>query len=71
MGYSTGIFSKIEKVVITRKIEVGIDSNFVHGISTSIYIRKCNKNWGHFKAIFWKKAWAIVQGFFPKLKKWS
>ena len=48
-------------MVITRKIEVGISSNFLHSISTSICIRKCNKNWGSFLAIFWKKAWAIVQ----------
>ena len=47
MGYNTGIFSKIwsfQKVVITRKIEVRIDSNFLHSLSTSICIRKCNKN---------------------------
>ena len=24
------------------------------------------KIWGDFGAIFWKKPWAIVQGFFPK-----
>ena len=47
MGYNTGIFSKIGrflKMAITQKIEVGISSNFLHSISTSICIRKCNKN---------------------------
>ena len=61
-------------MVITRKIEVGISSNLLHSISTSICIRKCNKILGDFLAIFWKKAWAIVQEFFPKFgvfKKWS
>ena len=46
---STGISSKFWhflKMVITRKIEVGISSNLLHRISTSICIRKCNK-------IFW------------------
>ena len=32
-----------------------------------ICIKKYNKNWGDFGAIFWKKAWAIVQGNFQKL----
>ena len=77
MGYSTGYFSKIGqffKMVITGKIEVGISSNFLHSIRTSICIRKCNKNFGDFLAIIWKKAWAIVQGIFQKLAnflKWS
>ena len=47
MGYSTGIFSEngpFFKMAITRKIEVGIDSNLLHSISTSICMRKCNKN---------------------------
>ena len=46
MGYSTGNFSEIGqflKLAITRKFEVGISSNFLHSISTSICIRKCNK----------------------------
>ena len=70
MGYSTGYFSEIGiflKMAITRKIEVRISSNFLHSISTSICIRKCNKIFGDFGAIFWKKAWAIVQGIFQKL----
>ena len=70
MGYSTGNFSKIDqflKMVITRKIELGISSNFLHSIRTSICIRKCDKIFCIFGAIFWKKAWAIVQGIFQKL----
>ena len=46
MGYSTGIFSDFGsflKMTVTRKIEVGINSNLLHSISTSICIRKCNK----------------------------
>ena len=31
---------------LTQKIEVGISSNFLYSIITSICIRKCNKNWG-------------------------
>ena len=44
--YSTVIFSdfgSFYKMAITRKIEVGINSNLLHSISTSICIRKCNK----------------------------
>ena len=56
------------KFVKKIKIEVGISSNLLHSISTSIYIRKCNKKLG---VIFWpffgKKPWAIVQGFFQIL----
>ena len=49
MGYSLGYFSDFGsflKVAVTRKIEVGISSNLLQSIFTSIYIRKCNK-------IFW------------------
>ena len=70
MGYSTGNFSEIGlffKMAITQKFEVGISSNFLHSIRTSIYIRKCKKIFCDFGAIFWKKAWAIVQGIFQKL----
>ena len=39
-------------MTVTGKIEVGISSNLLHSISTSICIRKCNKNggsiFGHF-----------------------
>ena len=47
MGYSTGKFSEIGsffKMVITQKFELGISSNFLHSIRTSVCIRKCNKN---------------------------
>ena len=71
MGYSTGYFSEngsFFKMAITQKIEVGISSNFVHSIRTSICIRKSNKNFlVIFRAIFWKKAWTIVQGIFQKM----
>ena len=48
MGYSTGKFSEIGsflKMDITQKFELGISSNFLHSIRTSMCIRKCNKNW--------------------------
>ena len=57
-------YSPFYKMAITRKIEVGINSNLLHSISTSICIRKCNKNFRDFEAIFWKIPWAKVQGFF-------
>ena len=38
-----GIFLKM---AITQKVLVGISSNFLHSMRTSIRIRKCNKNWG-------------------------
>ena len=62
MGYSTGYFSKIGhffKMAITRKIEVGISSNFLHGIRTSICIRKCNENGG----LFWSQFLEITMGY--------
>ena len=49
MGYSTGYFLDFGiflKMAITLKFELGISSNFLHSISTSICIRKCNKNLG-------------------------
>ena len=49
MGYSTGIFSDFGpffKMAVTQKIEVGISSNLLPSIFTSICIRKCNKNLG-------------------------
>ena len=54
MGYSTVIFSDFGsflKMTVTRKIEVGINSNLLHSISTSICIRKCNNFFGDFGAI--------------------
>ena len=47
MDYSLRYFSDFGsflKVAVTRKIEVGISSNLLQSIFTSIYIRKCNKN---------------------------
>ena len=64
MGYSTVIFSDFGpflKMAITRKIEVGISSNLLHSISTSICIKNVIKIFSDFLAIFWKEAWAIVQ----------
>ena len=61
MGYSTVIFSDFGsflKMTVTQKIEVGINSNLLHSIRTSICIIKF---FGDFKAIFWKNPWAIVQ----------
>ena len=52
-------------MAITQKIEVGITSNLLHSLSTSICIRKCNKIFGDFGAIFWKKPWAIALDIFP------
>ena len=56
-------------MVITRKIEVGIDSNFLHSISTSICIRKCNKNWGSFFSHFLEKTMDYSTGIFSQI--WS
>ena len=67
MGYSTGYFSKISqffKMAITRKILVGISSNFLHSIRTSICIRKCNKNWGSFLSHFLEKTMGYSTGYF-------
>ena len=53
--YSTGIFvdfGSFLKMTVTRKIEVGISSNLLHSISTSICIRKCNKNFSWFRSHF-------------------
>ena len=43
-------------MAVTRKIEVGISSNLLHSIRTSICIRKCNKNWGSFFDHFLEKS---------------
>ena len=69
MGYSTGNFSEFwdfHKMAITQKIDVGISSNFLHSISTSICIKKYNKNWGDFGAIFWKKTMGYSTGYFSE-----
>ena len=66
-----GNFQKLAdffKMDVTQKFELGISSNFLHSISTSICIRKCDKKFLHFRSHFLeKKAWAIVQGNFQKL----
>ena len=72
MDYSTVIFSKIwsiKKVVITWKIEVGISSNLLHSLSTSICIRKCNKNFGWFWSHFLEKTMDYSTVIFSKI--WS
>ena len=54
-------------MAVTEKIEVEISSNLLRSIFTSIYIRKCNKIFSDFGAIFWKKPWAIALGIFQIL----
>ena len=58
MGYSLRYFSdfgSFHKVAVTLKIEVGITSNLLQSIFTSICIRKCNKNLGSFRSHFLEK----------------
>ena len=67
MGYSLGYFSDFGlflKMVITQKIEVGISSNLLHSISTSICIRKCNKKFSHFRSHFLKKSMGYSLRYF-------
>ena len=77
MGYSLRYFSNFWcflKMVITRKIEVGISSNLLQSISTSICIKNVIKIFGDFGAIFWKKPWTIALGIFQifgVFLKWS
>ena len=52
------------KMAVTWKIEVRINSNLLHSISTLICIRKCNKNLGWFRSHFLEKPWAIALGIF-------
>ena len=69
MGYSLRYFSKTGqffKLVITRKIFVGIGSNLLHSISTSICIRKCNKNRGSFFSHFLEKPMGYSFRYFSK-----
>ena len=69
MGYSTGNFSEIGqflKLAITRKFEVGISSNFLHNIRTSIYIRKCNKKFLWFRSHFLEKSMGYSTGNFSE-----
>ena len=70
MGYSTVIFSEIGpflKMAVTQKIEVEISSNLLHSISTSICIRKCNKNRGSFFGHFLEKPMGYSTGFFSEI----
>ena len=69
MGYSTGHFSEIghfKKMLIIRKIEVRISSNFLHNMSTSICIRKCNKFFLHFRSHFLEKSMGYSTGKFSE-----
>ena len=75
MDYSTGIFvdfGSFLKMTVTRKIEVGISSNLLHSISTSICIRKCNKKFSWFRSHFLEKSMdystVIFSDFGPFLK---
>ena len=70
MGYSTGKFSEIGsffKMAITQKFEVGISSNFLQSIRTSICIRKCNKNLGWFRSHFSEKSMGYSTGKFSEI----
>ena len=70
MDYSLCFFSKIGhffKMLITQKIEVGISSNFLHSISTSICIRKCDKNFLHFWSHFLEKSMGYSTGHFSEI----
>ena len=78
MDYSTVIFSDFGsflKMAVTRKIEVGISSNLLHSISTSICIRKCNKNFEWFFGHFLEKSMGYSTMIFLKSghnsKYWS
>ena len=69
MGYSAGYFSENDsflKLAITRKIEVGISSNFLHSIRTSICIRNVIKIVGDFGAIFRKKTIGYSTEYFSE-----
>ena len=70
MGYSPCFFPKIGqlfKIVITQKIQVGISSNFLHSIRTSMCIRKCNKKFLWFLSHFLEKTMGYSPCFFPKI----
>ena len=54
-------------MIVTRKIEVGVSSNLLHSISTSICIRKCNKNLGWFRSHRLKKTMGYSLGYFSKI----
>ena len=70
MGYSTGKFSEIGwflEMVITRKFELGIGSNFLHNMRTSMSIRKCNKNFWWFRSHFLEKSMGYSTVYFSKI----
>ena len=72
MDYSTVIFSDFGsflKMTVTQKIEVGINSNLLHSISTSICIRKCNKKFWWFRSHFFR-FWLIFKDD-RNSKNWS
>ena len=67
MGYSLRYFSdsgSFLKVAVTRKIEVGISSNLLQSIFTSICIRKCNKNFWSFRSHFLEKTMGYSLRYF-------
>ena len=69
MGYSTGYFSEngpFFKIAITQKFELRISSNFLHSIRTSICIRKCDKNFLHFRSHFLEKSMGYSTGYFSE-----
>ena len=69
MGYSTGYFSEISrflKMAIIQKFELRISSNFLHSIRTLICIRKCNKNFLHFRSHFLEKSMGYSTGHFSE-----
>ena len=53
-------------MAITQKFEVGISSNFLYSIRTSICIRKCDKNFLHFWSHFLEKTMGYSPCFFFK-----
>ena len=70
MDYSPCFFSKIGlffKMLITQKFQVGISSNFLYSIRTSMCIWKCNKNFGWFLSHFLEKTMDYSPCFFPEI----
>ena len=54
-------------MVITQKFGVGISSNFLHSIRTSICIRKSDKKFLHFRSNFLEKSMGYSTGNFSKI----
>ena len=72
MGYSLRYFSDFEhflKIAVTRKIEVRISSNLLQSLSTSMCIRKCNKNFWCFRSHFLGKSMGYSLRYFSDF--WS